>query len=194
MTKRTVLIYGGSFWPITIGHESTVNHSLEYVDGVDEVLVIPVFEHVMGKVFAGCTYDDRVEMAARTFAANSRVTVSRIEQELGGPSWSMRLVEHLVKTHGHDTNFRFMVGVDCAVARHQWGSDWDAIDALAPMLIVNRTGYEYDGDVLNIPIPDISSTQIRALFAEGKFKEARALVPAPAFDYIVEHQLFGYTP
>ena len=66
-------------------------------EAIDRVLVIPTYKHPFAKPLA--PYDDRVEMCALAMGWLPRVEVSRVEEELGGESRTLRTLEHLQAAH-----------------------------------------------------------------------------------------------
>ena len=87
-TRTRVALFGGSFNPPHMGHVLAVAYVLG-VGLVDRVLVVPVFEHALGKQLV--PFQHRLEMARRAFGWLPRVEVSTIEEQLGAkaqyPGW-----------------------------------------------------------------------------------------------------------
>ena len=187
-TKKIVALYGGSFNPITVGHVMAVHYVLSTED-VNSVWVMPSFIHPDGKVFEDFVW--RANMCRKSFLGETlgRVIVSEVERELGGVSYSLRTVQHLVEKHGHDTNFRFVVGTDCLINKDSWASDWEEINRLAPMIFLGRGGCEVPG--IPTVLPAISSTQVRNLITLGDMEQVRRLVPSMVVQYIKDKKLYG---
>jgi hypothetical protein len=89
-----------------------------------------------------------------------------------------------------DTRFWFLLGEDAAADLPQWARVDDAF-ALATFVVVTRPGHtppsraNLPGDVVHLEVPqlEVSSTQLRARYAEGL--ATRYLVP-PAVDALVK--------
>ena len=64
MARLRVALFGGSFNPPHVGHVLAVTYALS-VGLVERVLVVPVFEHALGKRLA--PFEHRVEMSRRAF-------------------------------------------------------------------------------------------------------------------------------
>jgi len=105
---RNVAIYGGSFDPVTWGHVISVINLLLNNQYLDEVLVIPCNQQKGKNVIS---FKHRFEMCKLAFQQLNKVTVSDIEFQLGGESYSYRLVEYL-KDNSVDHKFRFVIGAD----------------------------------------------------------------------------------
>lgn len=182
--EDAVAFYGGSFDPPHVSHVLAAAYVLATAS-VDSVLVVPTFDHPLGKR-AGASFEHRVKMCEIAFADLARVEVSRIEGELGGQSRTVRTLETLTAKHPNK-RFRLMIGADLLSELDRWYQR-ERIEALAPLLVVGRTGY--DG-AFDVQLPEISSTAIRErLRARGG---ADAWVPRDVLRYIGEHGLYDVT-
>jgi nicotinate-nucleotide adenylyltransferase len=192
-----VAIFGGSFNPPHIGHVLGVVYALSTAP-IDEVLVVPVYQHPFAKDLA--PFADRLELCRLALGWLPHVTISTVEEELGGESRTLRTVEHLRAAHP-DRALRLLVGADVLGDLPKWHR-WDRIAELAPPLVLGRSGVaprEADvtwvgatGDEPPAPIlPRVSSTQIRDALAAGDVDAVRGLVPAAVVDRIVAHGLYG---
>jgi nicotinate-nucleotide adenylyltransferase len=101
------------------------------------------------------------------------VEVSRVEEELGGESRTLRTLEHLRAVHP-DWSLRLLIGGDLLAEAPRWYR-FDAICALAPPLVVGRAGADAPGPASLLPA--ISSTEVRAKIAAGRWDELSSLVP-----------------
>lgn len=179
-------VYGGSFDPPHIAHVLVAAWALSMGD-VDGVLVLPTFEHALGKR-AGATFDQRMAMCERAFACLSGVTVSGIEQTLGAPSRTYKLLLALHEQHP-GAELRLVVGADIVAELPRWYRSEDVL-RMAPPLVVGRAGYS-PPDGAQLVMPEVSSTRVRASLAAGESVEA--WVPASVRAYIREHDLYGTT-
>jgi nicotinate-nucleotide adenylyltransferase len=166
-----VAFFGGSFNPPHVAHVLAVAYALTTQD-IDRVLVVPTFRHPFAKPLA--PYDDRVEMCERAMAWMPRVEVSRVEEELGGESKTLRTLEHLKAAHA-DWSLRLLMGADLLAEAPRWFR-FDAVRALAPPMVLGRYGV----DTKDAPppiLPAISSTDVRAKIAAGDWEALAPLVP-----------------
>jgi nicotinate-nucleotide adenylyltransferase len=166
---------------------------------IDEVLVVPVYQHPFSKHLA--PFADRLAMCRLAFGWVPRVVISTVEQELGGESRTLRTVEHLRETQP-GAALRLLVGADVLGDLPKW-HQWDRIAELAPPLVLGRSGVEAreaavtwvgEGRSPRPPapvLPRVSSTEIRDALAAGDVDSVRALVPAKVIDHIVENGLYG---
>ena len=179
-----VAVYGGSFDPPHIAHVLVASWALAMGE-VDAVLVLPTFEHALGKT-AGARFEQRMAMCERAFACLRGVTVSGIEQTLGAPSRTHKLLLALSEQHPH-ASFRLVIGADILPELPRWYRSEDVL-RMAPPLVVGRAGYS-PSDGSQLVMPEVSSTRIRAAVAAGE--PVDAWVPASVRDYIAEHGLYG---
>ena len=186
MTK--VAIFGGSFNPPHLAHLLAVTVVLA-TEEIDRVLVVPTFKHPFAKPLA--PYDDRVAMCERAMGWLPRVEISRVEEELGGESRTLRTLEHLRAAHP-DWSMRLLIGADLVLEAPRWFR-FDAIQAIAPPLVVGRAGVE-TAEAPAPVLPAISSTDVRAKIAAGKWGELAPLVPRDVLALIRAKKLYEAAP
>jgi nicotinate-nucleotide adenylyltransferase len=172
-----VAVFGGSFNPPHLGHVLLCAFVLA-TEELERVLVVPTFQHPFAKPLA--PFDDRVAMCELALATLRGVEVSRVEEQLGGESRTLRTLEHLAARHP-DWQLRLVIGADVLAEAPRWFG-FDAIARLAPPIVVGRAGFPppEPGAVL---VPDVSSTHVRAAIANGVWDEVARLVPRPVLEY-----------
>ena len=175
--KRRVAVFGGSFNPPHVGHLLATALVLATRD-VDLVLVVPTYRHPFAKPLA--PYDDRVTMCTLAMARLSQVEISRVEEELGGESRTLRTLEHLHEAHP-DWAMRLVMGSDTYAESSKWFR-FDLVQSLAPPIVLARGS----GGIL----PAISSTDVRARIAKGAWGELEELVPISVLSHIRERGLY----
>ncbi|MBI4126077.1 MAG: nicotinate-nicotinamide nucleotide adenylyltransferase [Deltaproteobacteria bacterium] len=174
--RRHVALFGGSFNPPHLGHVEMGRWLLAQAQ-VDEVWVIPCFLHPFEKTLA--PFDARYAMTLFAFAPCGRgVFVSDVERELGGVSHTIRTVQHVCKLYPK-YQFSLVRGGDIEVESAPW-KDADEIEKLVTMITVPRGP--------GSPIPNISSTDVRACIQAGKPFDH--LVPKSVGVYIITHDLY----
>ena len=183
--RRRVGVFGGSFNPPHIAHVLAVAQVLATTE-LEHVLVVPTFQHPFAKPLA--SYDDRVAMCERALGWLPRVSVSRVEEELGGESRTLRTLEHLAETHP-SWALHFVMGADLVREAPRWFG-FARICELAPPIVVGRAGIEGD-DVPSAMLPAVSSTEVRARIAAGAWDELQHLVPRAVLAYVRERGLYA---
>ena len=183
--RRTVGLFGGSFNPPHVSHVLICDFAL-CAWPLDEILVIPNNAHPLGKRLE--PYEHRLRMTELAFHhLSSRITVSRIEEELGGVSYTIDTVRELSRRDPH-SSFRLIVGSDILSEASRW-KDYDTLVTLAPLLIVPRLGNGPSGDLRDFYVPAVSSTEIRRQLSNGE--DPGLAVPWAVRDYIRAQRLYS---
>jgi len=188
-TRERVAIFGGSFNPPHVAHLLAVAYVLACCE-IDRVLVVPVFRHPFSKSLA--PFSQRLEMCRLAFADLARVSVSAVEEELGGESLTVRTLEHLQQAHP-SWSMHLIIGGDVVHEMDRWTQP-DRIRALAPPIILGRVGVSLPAEHAGAPhvLPEVSSTSIRTALAndDGSREALEGLVPRRVLDYIRSNQLY----
>jgi nicotinate-nucleotide adenylyltransferase len=179
----TWVIFGGTFDPPHMGHVLAMAF-VRAVHEPDRILMVPAFQHPFGKR-ASAPFEDRIHMCELAAGAVTGVTVSRIEQELGGVSLTLRTLEALAERHPGVT-LRLLMGADALPETPKWHR-WDRIVAMAPPIIVGRAGYERP-EGCPFDVPDVSSSDLRRRLVAGG--GAGGLVPAAVERHILDRGLY----
>jgi nicotinate-nucleotide adenylyltransferase len=179
-----VAVFGGSFNPPHVAHVLACTVLLAMED-VDRVVVVPAYKHPFAKALA--PFDDRARMCELGMEWMPQVTVSRVEQEIGGESRTLRTLEHLASSHP-DWSLRLAIGADILAEAPRWYG-FSEITKLAPPIVLARPGVKAPeaGPPL---LPDVSSSQVRAAIARGAWGEVEKLVPRAVLAHIRSRGLY----
>jgi nicotinate-nucleotide adenylyltransferase len=178
-----VAVFGGSFNPPHVAHLLACALVLA-VEDVDRVLVVPTYRHPFAKALA--PYDDRVAMCELGMGSLAGVEVSRVEEELGGESRTLRTLEHLAATH---PDWQLRIGADILAETPKWFG-FDAITRLAPPVVLARAGVDAPGAGPPL-LPEVSSTQVRAAIAKGAWEEVTKVLPRKVLARVRAKGLYG---
>jgi nicotinate-nucleotide adenylyltransferase len=185
---------GGTFDPVHHGHLSAANEVL-YRYELDEVVFVPTgtpWQKAEREVSAA---EDRYLMTVVATASNPRFSVSRIDLERPGPTYTIDTLKDLKNAYGEAELF-FITGADALAQILSWQSAADLF-ALAHFVGVSRPGYEPvdlsdfpDGVVtlLEVPALAISSSDCRTRVASGH--PVYYLVPDGVVQYIDKRHLY----
>ena len=181
-------VFGGSFNPPHLSHMLALAVVLARFE-VEKLLVVPAYQHPFAKALA--PYEDRVKMCELAMGWLPRVEVSRVEEDLGGESRTLRTIEHL-RTRYPDKPLRFIMGADIMLESSKWHA-FDRIAELAPPIVLGRVGIDYPGAPAPV-LPAISSTEVRAKLGEGAGADLGAiaeLVPKAVIEYARSRHLYA---
>jgi nicotinate-nucleotide adenylyltransferase len=179
---RTVAIFGGSFNPPHVGHLLAVAYVLA-TEAVDQVLVVPCFDHPFGKSLA--PFAHRKAMCEAAFRDLARVEVSSIEQEMGATSRTLFTLRELGQRNP-SWRFRLLIGADILLEKDKWFG-WDEIERLAPPIVLGRIGFPHDRAPLPV-IPEVASRDVRSMISRGE--DVSAMVPRAVVEYVGAHKLY----
>ena len=175
--------FGGSFNPPHVSHVLAVSYVLA-TQPFDRVLVVPCFDHPLGKELA--PFSHRRAMCERAFEHLRHVEVSSIEQEMGETSRTLYTLRSLTAAHP-DWSLRLIIGADILNETERWFG-WPEIVRIAPPLVLGRLGH-HRPDAPPSVIPQVSSTDVRDRLARGLAVDD--VVPWRVVEYAREHQLYG---
>ena len=177
-----VAFFGGSFNPPHVAHVLAVAYALSAAP-IDEVLVVPVYQHPFAKELA--PYDARLEMCKLALELLPRAHVSTLERDLGGESLTLRTVEEIARREPA-WQLRLLIGSDVLADLPKWHR-FDRIAEIAPPLVLGRHGAAaVDGAPHAGPplLPPVSSTDIRAAAREGRLDDVRDVLPTAVARFI----------
>ena len=174
-----IALFGGSFDPPHLGHLLVVAHVLA-TEPVDQLWMVPVFEHPFGKKLVG-PFELRASLceAALQSLPLPRAKVCRAEADLRGEGRTVDLLEYLHALHP-EHRFALVLGSDLLADKPQW-KRFERIEELARIIVLRRRGFDAK-DARGVLLPEVSSTQVRALLAAGG--DAQGLVPRAVLERI----------
>jgi nicotinate-nucleotide adenylyltransferase len=191
-------ILGGTFDPIHHAHLAIADEA-RVVLRLDQVLFVPAAQQPF-KAQHWTSAAHRLAMVEAAVASNPHFSVSALELQRPGPSYTADTLESLHEIYP-DAAFWFILGADAL----RWLPRWHAIERLSTLTrfaVVDRPTVTLDLAQLEAEQPllhnrieriagphlDISSTEIRARIAAGL--PVRYLVPDAVADYIAVHNVY----
>ncbi|MDF1562065.1 MAG: nicotinate-nicotinamide nucleotide adenylyltransferase [Deltaproteobacteria bacterium] len=171
-----VALFGGSFDPPHLGHAYVITTVLAR-EPVEAVWLLPTHSHAFGKRLAD--FELRRQMCeALASIFGGRVRVDPIEAELaaaaGSEAHASRTVETVaaLKERYPELDLAWVIGSDLVDEVPTWREP-ERLRSLCRFVVVDRAGH---GAGEGVPIPDVSSTEVRARLAAGQSVDH--LVPA----------------
>ena len=164
-------LFFGSFNPIHTGHliigESTLNHT-----DIDEIWFVVSPQNPMKKRKDLLSEYDRIKLVDIAIEGNDRFRSSNIEFSLPKPSYTIDTLTHLSERH-RAKEFCIIMGEDNLRHIHKW-KNYEQLIENYPIFVYPRGQHDsaiptYDNVTsFELPLLDISSTQIRSLIREQK--------------------------
>lgn len=170
---KSVGIFGGSFNPVHTGHIALAK-SLGEKAGLDEVWLMVSPQNPFKKEATDLLDDlSRLEMVREAVRDEERLKASDYEFRLPKPSYTWHTLQALI----HDypgTEFTLLIGGDNWAAFDKWYCH-EQILSTCPIVVYPRQGSPVDTThlppgvtVVDTPLLNISSTEIRQRIREGK--------------------------
>ncbi|MHA7127115.1 nicotinate-nucleotide adenylyltransferase [Janibacter indicus] len=184
---------GGTFDPIHHGHLVAASEAASRF-GLDEVVFVPTGEPWQKADKQVSPAEHRYLMTVVATASNPRFTVSRVDIDREGPTYTIDTLRDLREQRPDDELF-FITGADALAQILSWkdvGELWD----LAHFIGVTRPGYHLSETGLpddkvtlqEVPAMAISSTDCRQRVADGD--PVWYLVPDGVVQYINKYELY----
>ena len=193
-------LLGGTFNPPHLGHLVCAQEACAQL-GLDGVAFIPVYSPPHKEVEDEPGVEVRVELCRLAVAGDERFSVSRVEADVPGRSFTVDTLRRLHESSPAD-ELTFIMGGDMAHALPTWHEP-EAVLSLATLGVAEREGIRRT-DIMerlaglagadkirffDMPRLDISSSSIRRRVASGR--PIRYLVPDPVADYIASEGLYA---
>ncbi|MGI5236528.1 nicotinate-nucleotide adenylyltransferase [Dactylosporangium sp. CA-139066] len=187
-------IMGGTFDPIHHGHLVAASEVADSF-GLDEVVFVPTGEPWQKSDEAVSPAEERYLMTVIATASNPRFTVSRVDIDRGGPTYTVDTLRDLRMLYGDDAELFFITGADALDKILSW-KDAAALFDLAHFVGVTRPGFDLNAEhlpagrvsLVQVPAMAISSTDCRRRVEEGK--PVWYLVPDGVVQYIAKRGLY----
>ena len=196
-------ILGGTFDPVHIGHLVLAEEALSKLK-LDQIWFIPTGKPWLKESLEITDGFNRLEMVKIATKSNPRFVASSIEIDRSGPTYTIDTLRYLKDKLGTETSIYFILGLDTLANFHRWNRPEEILD-LCELVVSNRPGFgntkildeqlerfESIGSIttlLNIPMLDISGTNLREMIRQGLSIKYR--VPDGVEEYIYSNGLYG---
>jgi nicotinate-nucleotide adenylyltransferase len=185
-------ILGGGFNPIHYGHLRAAEEVRERLK-LDKIMLIPTYSPPHKQVKD--SFEQRKAMVELAIRSNSVFSVSAIERERKGKSFTIETIRLLKWRYPHDQLY-FIMGTDQFLDIGNWHAP-EVLFRLCRIVVINRPGYHIRRKVnrfgkkaqfVAITPLAISSTDIRKRLMRGQ--SVRYLLPEPVVRYIRKNKLY----
>lgn len=204
MAIRKIILFGGTFDPIHLGHACVAAFVAEKT-GAEKVIFIPAKRSPLKNLLPKAGDSDRFAMIALAIAGNYKFELSDFELKKNTPSYTIDTVREFKKGYGQGTEVCWLAGADSVEELPYWHKITELIDE-CNLSVMYRAGYkrpDFDKfievwgknrvdklrrDIIPTPLIDINSTEIRKRLAAGE--DVSKMLHPDVADYIVKHGLY----
>lgn len=201
MSPSRIGVLGGTFDPPHYGHLAIAEEARVRLN-LEKVLFVPAREppHKPGRPIS--PVEDRLAMVQAAIADNPAFTLSRVDVERPGPSYTVDTIALLQAQFGPEAQLYLIIGMDSLRDLPAWHQPARLL-ALCHVVAVSRPGYSCDlvalarllpavttrVILLDGPALDISATELQRRIRAGL--PIRYQVPEPVRQYIYEKSLYS---
>ena len=188
-------VMGGTFDPIHHGHLVAASE-VAHIFGLDDVIFVPTGQPYQKETRKVSAAEDRYLMTVIATASNPRFSVSRVDIDRPGPTYTIDTLRELREANNPDAELFFITGADALAEILTW-HDVDELFTLAHFVGCTRPGHRLSGaglpdgkvSLVEIPALAISSTECRARV--GADQPVWYLVPDGVVQYIAKRKLYA---
>jgi nicotinate-nucleotide adenylyltransferase len=192
-------VLGSAFNPPHLGHLALAQEALWQL-GLAEVVLVPTGQAPHKRIADDPGREARMEMTRLAAAGDGRFSVSALEVEREGPSYTYETLEALAGERG-DRELVFVMGADAAVGLESWRRPERVVE-LARLAVARRAGVS-DADVaetlrslgcderattLEMPQFGVSSSVVRERARQGR--PLRYLVPDAVAEFVEREGIY----
>jgi len=186
---------GGTFDPVHHGHLVAANE-VASLFMLDEVVFVPTGQPWQKESRVVSAGEDRYLMTVIATASNPRFSVSRVDIDRSGLTYTIDTLHDLQRIYGPDVDLYFITGADALSQILSW-RDADAMFELAHFVGVTRPGHALTDaglpadrvSLVEVPALAISSTDVRERVETSR--PIWYLVPDGVVQYIVKRNLYA---
>lgn len=184
MNKKRIILFGGSFDPVHLGHTTVASAAVEYIKAAG-LIFIPAKRSPLKGSLPKASDADRLKMLSLAIAGNKNFEVSDHELKKPAPSYTLDTVRHFQSLLGNEAVLYWLVGADSIDDLNYWHGITELIDE-CNLAMMYRAGFEkpdfsrfesvwgrkrvekLQSNIIPTPLLNISSTEVRNRIATGK--------------------------
>jgi nicotinate-nucleotide adenylyltransferase len=203
--ENLTAVFGGTFDPVHSGHVGLAEYLLK-AGCVDRVVFLPAPHPPHKPGSEPAPFADRAAMIRAAIAGHPGMSVSELEAERQGPSYTVDTLD-ILKSRYPAEHFVWVIGSDSLNQLHLW-YEAERLVRENRFLVYPRPDAEADLELLRSVWPqelfdklvggilagapefDISSTAARKRLDEQGLDTCRDILPGPVAGYIREHKLY----
>jgi len=201
---RHIGVIGGTFDPIHFGH-LVIAEEVYATLKLAEMVFVPAGQPPHKPEQVVTPAQDRLAMLQLAIASNPHFTISMVDLERPGPSYTVETLRLLREQWGEQTAIYFVIGRDSLEDLLDWYNPVGILEQLDYLVAVKRPGYTEEKGyierleerlpgirqrliIMSAPQLEISATELRQRVAEGR--PIKYQVPEVVEQYILQHGLY----
>ncbi len=204
MVKRKMVLFGGTFDPIHLGHTVVAPVAADHI-GAEKIIFIPAKHSVLKSFSPKASDDDRLAMIALAITEYKNFHLSDYELKKPYPSYTLETVRKFQADYGVNTSIYWLIGADSIEDLPHWYKTAELIDE-CNLSVMHRAGCKLPDftqftaiwgsgrveklqrNIIRTPLIDISSTEIRDRLSTGR--DVNEMLHPPVAEYIRKHGLY----
>ena len=187
-----ITLFGGSFNPPHLGHQIVIDQAFELIKDIDELWLLPDYQHAFGKGESFAEAKHRLAMTKMLENHQVKTNTCTFDQKM--PGNTIIHITYLKKKYPQH-QFSFLMGSDNLPTFHKWPESKTLLK-LMPFYIYPRVNHPSKPLYPNVKplehplqiITNISSTVVRKRLLQNL--PIKHLVPKKIAEYIKANQLF----
>ncbi len=190
--QKTIGLLFGSFNPVHTGHLIIADHFVQHTD-IESIWFVLSPQNPFKTNEEMLDQEIRLELLGLAIEGNKNFEACDVELKMGRPSYTIHTVKKLQATFP-DHRFILIIGSDNLDDFDKW-KDYEELLSLVSIYVYPRPGHSDSPflshpsvSLVDAPRIDISSTQIRKAFSEGKLP--RYLLPEKVLQRIIKNKYF----
>jgi len=208
MSVKRIVLFGGSFDPVHLGHTTVASAAAQYIRA-EKTIFIPAKRSPLKSFSPHASDIDRLEMLKLAIAGNEIFEASDCEIKRQSPSYTLDTVRKFQAACGGGGSIYWLIGADSIEELVHWHDIVELIDE-CNLAVMYRAGFDkpdFTGyqklwgrerieklqrNIVQTPLINISSTQVRKRLAAGQ--EVAQILHPTVVSYIRKHGLYKATP
>jgi len=203
---RHIGVIGGTFDPIHFGH-LVIAEEVYATLKLAQMVFVPAGQPPHKPEQVVTPAQDRLAMLQLAIASNPHFTISMVDLERPGPSYTVETLRLLREQWGEQTAIYFVIGRDSLEDLLDWYDPPGILEQLDYLVAVKRPGYTEEKGyierleerlpgirqrliIMSAPQLEISATELRQRVAEGR--PIKYQVPEVVEQYILQHGLYRH--
>jgi nicotinate-nucleotide adenylyltransferase len=203
MFEKKIILFGGTFDPVHKGHTAVAKAAAECI-GAEKVIFIPTKHSPLKDFLPKASDADRMKMIALAISENENFQISDYELKKPERSYTLQTVRHFTNQYA-GVSIYWLVGADSVDDLPLWYGIEELIDE-CNVSVMFRAGFDkpdfrkfmdlwgsdriekLQKNIIETPLIDISSTQIRKILSAGG--NADEMLNAKVAQYIHRGRLY----